>query len=58
MFHPIFFFFTWLFSVAHKESTCKAGDLQAMQVRSLGREDPWSRKWQPTPVFLSGESHA
>jgi len=20
-------------------------------------EDPWSRKWQPTPVFLPGESH-
>ena len=22
------------------------------QVRSLGREDPWRREWQPTPVFL------
>ena len=27
------------------------------QVRSLGREDPWRRKWQPTPVFLPGKSH-
>ena len=26
-------------------------------VQSLGREDPWRRKWQPTPVFLPGESH-
>ena len=26
-------------------------------VQSLGQEDPWSRKWQPTPVFLPGESH-
>ena len=29
-------------------------------VRSLGREDPlvpWRRAWQPTPVFLPGESH-
>ena len=26
-------------------------------VRSLGREDPRERKWQPTPVFLPGESH-
>ena len=26
-------------------------------VRSLGREDPWRRKWQPTPVFLPGRSH-
>ena len=25
-------------------------------VRSLGWEDPWRRKWQPTPVSLSGES--
>ena len=34
--------------------------LPAMQetwVRSLGQEDPWKRKWQPTPVFLRGESH-
>ena len=21
-----------------------------------GQEDPWRRAWQPTPVFLSGES--
>ena len=26
-------------------------------VRSLGQEDPGRRKWQPTPVFLPGESH-
>ena len=30
---------------------------QETRVRSLGREDPWRRKWQPTPVFLPGESH-
>ena len=28
-----------------------------MQVRSLGQEDPWRTAWQPTPVFLPGESH-
>ena len=27
------------------------------RVRSLGGEDPWRRKWQPTPVFLPGKSH-
>ena len=35
-------------------------DLPIMQetwVRSLGWEDPRRRKWQPTPVFLPGESH-
>ena len=34
--------------------------LPAMQetwVRSLGWEDSWRRKWQPTPAFLPGESH-
>ena len=30
---------------------------QETWVWSLGQEDPWSRKWQPTPVFLPGESH-
>ena len=25
-------------------------------VRSLGWEDPWRRAWQPTPVFLPGDS--
>ena len=27
------------------------------QFPSLGSEDPWRRAWQPTPVFLPGESH-
>ena len=26
--------------------------MQETQVQSLGQEDPWRRKWQPTPVFL------
>ena len=33
-------------------------NLPAMQenwVQSLGLEDPWRRKWQPTPVFLASE---
>ena len=33
-----------------KESTFNAGDI------GHGFE-PWRRAWQPTPVFLSGESH-
>ena len=32
-------------------------EMQEMQVGSLGHEDPWKRKWQPTPVFLTGKSH-
>ena len=31
--------------------------MQETGVQSLGWEDPWRRKWQPTPVFLPGESH-
>ena len=31
--------------------------MQEAQVRSQGLEDPWRRKWQPTPVFLLEESH-
>ena len=31
--------------------------MQGLWVRSLGEEDPWRRKWQPTPGFLPGESH-
>ena len=27
-----------------------------MGVQSLIREDPWRGAWQPTPVFLPGES--
>ena len=27
------------------------------RVQSLGREDPLEEKWQPSPVFLPGESH-
>ena len=39
---------------AGKESTCHVGDLGSIPglVRSPGR-----RAWQPTPVFLPGESH-
>ena len=31
--------------------------LQETYVRNLGREVPWIRKQQPTPVFLPGEPH-
>ena len=31
--------------------------MKETQIRSLGQEIPWRRKWQPTPVFLPGESH-
>ena len=30
--------------------------MQETQVRFLGWEDPLEKEWQPTPVFLPGES--
>ena len=30
---------------------------QETRVRSLGGDDALGKKWQPTPVFLPGESH-
>ena len=36
-----------------KDSICNAGDLGSIP----GLEKiPWRREWQPTPVFLPGES--
>ena len=31
--------------------------MQKAQLRSLGREDPWRRQWQPIPVCLPGKSY-
>ena len=31
--------------------------IQETWVQFLGWEDCWTRKWQPTPVFLPGKSH-
>ena len=39
-----------------KNTPAKAGDTK----QGFGpwvRKIPWRRLWQPTPVFLSGESH-
>ena len=38
--------------LSNKESACNVGDLG-----SIPGSDPWRRKWQLTPVFLSGELH-
>ena len=44
----------WASFVAHcQESACSAGDRFNPWVRKI----PWRRKWQPTPVFLTEESH-
>ena len=41
-----------------KESPCNAGDAGVPGlIDPLVWKIPWRRKWQPTPVFLPGESH-
>ena len=43
--------------MAMKESACNEGDvISEIRVLSLGQEDAWMRKWQPTPGFLLGKS--
>ena len=32
-------------------------ETQETQVQFLGQKMPWRRAWQPTPVFVPGESH-
>ena len=34
-----------------------AGDVRDVGLIPELRRFPWRRKWQPTPVFLPGESH-
>ena len=40
-----------------KESTCQCRRLRRWGFDPSVRKIPWSRIWQPTPVFLSEESH-
>ena len=40
-------------SSAGKESACNVGDMGSVPIRKI----PWRRAWQPTAVFLPGESH-
>ena len=39
-----------------KEPACQCRSYETW-VRSLVGKIPWRRAWQPTPVFLTGESH-
>ena len=51
--------FSWASQVALvvKKLPANAGDVrEAGLIPGIGRI-PWRRAWQPTPVFLPGESH-
>ena len=40
-----------------KESTCQCRRCKRRRFDPWVQKIPWSRKWQPAPVFLPGESH-
>ena len=40
-----------------KELTCQCRRRKRYRFDPWVRKMLWSRKWQPTPVFLAGESH-
>ena len=40
-----------------KEPSCQCRGRKRHRFHPWGRKIPWRRKWQPTPVFLPGESH-
>ena len=40
-----------------KESTCQWRRCKTCGFHLWVKKIPWRRKWQPTPVFLPGESH-
>ena len=44
-------------STVVKVSICQCRRCKKHKLNSWVRKIPWSRKWQPTPVFLPGKSH-
>ena len=44
---------TLFFSDSAGKEFCNVGDPGSI----LGRDYPWRKEWQPTPVFLPGKSH-
>ena len=50
---------TWSFpgGTSGKEPTCQCGRHKRHRFDPWVRKIPWRRAWQPTPMFLPGESH-
>jgi len=38
-----------------KESACQCGSYKRLGFDPWVRKIPWTKKWQPTPVFLTGK---
>ena len=43
--------------ISGEEPVCQRRRQKRHGFHSLAGKSPWRRKWQPTPVFLPGESH-
>ena len=55
-------FSTYTYKRVYVERGCASGKEPALPYRRHGfdpsvRKIPWRRSWQPTPIFLPGESH-
>ena len=54
---------TWVPYIGRQWTSLVAQTLRSLPatretpVQSLGQEDPWRKKWQPTAVLLPGKSH-
>ena len=44
-------------AASSKEPATHAGDIKRCEFDPWMGNIPWRRTWQPTPVFLPGESH-
>ena len=40
-----------------KKPPANAGDIKRCEFNPWVKKIPWRRAWEPTPVFLLGESH-
>ena len=51
--------YSWASQVAlvGKNPPANAGDVKRGRLNPWVGKIPWRRAWQPTPVFLPGESH-
>ena len=44
-------------AIVVKNPPANAGEVRDVGLIPGSGRSPWRRKWQPTPVFLPGESH-
>ena len=53
----IYIYIGFVGGAGSKESACQCRRRKRHMFNPWVRKIPWMRAWQPTPVFLPGESH-